>query len=231
MSQLVTELLERGQISPFAGNIFNVTLFGRDQSTSKDDIQFEGSHLRCSGVTIGSPELKTKERHPLTKQQLIDGVSFVDTVTITWLEDKYLDVWNYHRTWMSYFYDREKDQFISGAYGKKRSATIVLQELKDMRSVDQVSVGNAEGIQGQAGTIQHILELRGLMPTKLPDLGFSWGKDDQQSIEIPLTYKIDSISYKIVDPQRTEIALGRILRGRRSESGEGSLSSTTGVEV
>lgn len=223
-SQLVTELLERGHISPFAGNVFNVTIFGRDSSTSDDSMQFLRSHLRCSAVTIGSPELKMKERHQLSKQQLIDGVSFNDTVTITWLEDKYLDVWNYHRTWMSYFYDRENDQFISGPLGKKRTATIVLQEIKNIQSTEQKSITSSagSGVGGQEGTIQHILELTGMMPTKLPELSLSWSKEDSASIEVPLTYRVDSMRYQIVDP-RNDADLAALVRGHNKTPKEATV--------
>jgi hypothetical protein len=198
-SLLIQNLIERGHISPFTGNMFDVVLFGRDQATGNDTLEFEKVHLYCSAITIGSPELKFKERHPLTRQQLIDGVQFVDTITITWLEDQRLNVWNYHRTWLSYFYDRENDQFRSGARGKRRMAEVYLQEMKSSRSPDAANA--KQGAEG--GSIQHFITLEGLIPTKLPELSLGWDKDDTQSLQIPITYKVDTIRYQITDPSVT----------------------------
>jgi len=174
--------------------MFNVGIFGRDQSTQSEELEFERANLRCSSISIGSPELQFGDRHPLTKQHLIEGMSLIDTISITWLEDQLLNVWNYHRTWMSYFYDRERDQFRSGARGKRRVAEVFLQEMLDKQSTD---TPNAR--EGQAGATQHFLILDGLIPTKLPDFSLGWSNDDSSSMEIELTYRVDSIRYQITD--------------------------------
>lgn len=223
-SLLIESLLERGHLSPFTGNMFDVAIFGRDQSTRSDDLEFEKAYLRCSSITLGSPELKYKGRHPLTKQQLLDGVQFVDTVTITWLEDQLLSVWNYHRTWMSYFYNRETDQFQSGTRGKRRVAEIYLQEMKDISS----PLGRNVKEGAQAGSVQHFISLEGLMPTKLPELSLGWGKDDSASVEIQLTYRVDNLRYQIKDNQELT---GSKADQFRSRPGGIYPNASTGVEV
>ena len=220
---LIDNLLARGRIAPFAGNMFDVAIFGRDQSTRSEALEFERAHLRCSAITIGSPELRFSDRHPLTKQQLINGVQFIDTVSITWLEDQALSVWNYHRTWMSYFYDREKDQFRSGVTGKKRIAEVFLQEMKDIRSPEEANSRIARD-----NTLQHFLVLEGLMPTKLPELSLGWDKDDSGYTQIQITYRLDNLRYQIP----TGPGLSTSLEGQfRSRPGGTRPNTPEGVEV
>ena len=220
---LINELIERGRITPFAGNTFNVVMFGRDEPTRDEAMEFEKVHLRCSRVQIGSPSLRFTNRHPLSRQQLIEGVEFVDTVSITWLEDQWMNVWNYHRAWFTYFYDRERDQFRSGLYGKKRIAEIYIQEIRDESSTN---VPNTR--EGEAGTVQHFLALEGLMPTSLPDLSLGWGNDSSQSTEVEMTYRIDTLRYQMQDPRSLSTEESWRLRSR---IGGTSPHREAGVEI
>lgn len=196
-NHMIDNLLALGRITPLAGNMFDVAIFGRDEGTKHEQLEFPKSHLYCSAISFGSPELRFKDRHPLTKQQLVEGVQFQDTVTITWVEDQLMSVWNYHRTWFSYFYDRTRDQFRSGAYGKKRIAEVYLQEMKSIQSPFYENA--REG--AEADSIQHFLILEGLMPTKLPELSLGWDRDSSQSVAVQMTYRLDNIKYQIVNPR------------------------------
>lgn len=198
-NKLIQTLMERGRLSVFSGNMFDVAIFGRDQDKKDEALQFPKSWLYCSAITLGSPELKYKGRHPLTKQQLIEGVQLQDTVSITWLEDKYLQVWNYHRNWLTYFYDPAKDQFRSGAYGKKRTAEIYLQEMKSPKSPNYSNVGINKGTNrsGEAGSVQHFLVFEGLMPIKIPDLSLNWDSDNSNFTQIQIQYRFDTLKYQI----------------------------------
>lgn len=220
---IISNLLEVGRITPFAGNMFDVAIFGRDQDTRNDTLEFPRAHLHCSSITLGTPELRFKDRHPLTKQQLLDGIQFQDTVTITWLEDQFLSVWNYHRTWMSYFYDRERDQFRSGAYGKKRIAEVFVQE---MRSIDSPYYANSRE-NAENNSVQHFISLEGLMPVKLPEVPLNWTQDSSQFAELQVTYRLDNLKYQIADPRRIDSDE----ESRTRQAYSGTQNPTVGVEL
>lgn len=211
-NQFVQRLIERGHLAVFSGNMFDVAIFGRDQDTKNETLEFPRSHLYCSAVSVGSPELKYKNRHPLTREQLLEGIQLQDTVTITWLEDRHLQVWNYHRNWLSYFYDPVRDQFRSGVYGKKRSAEIYLQELKSPETPFAINAReNAE-----AESIQHFLVFEGLMPLKLPELSLGWDTDNSNFTQIQIQYRFDTLKYEVVRDELTQEEESRIGRPFRA---------------
>ena len=188
---MIDEMLAVGRIKAFAGNLFEVRMFGRDiEPEAADATELGQAKLFCSGFQLGSPSFEMADRHSNTKEFFIKGVKLVDEVTITWQEDMFLSTWNYHRMWFSHFYNREKDVFISGNKGKKRSATIVIQEMHNRNWPEAPDYTEDENTF-------HYIDLIGIMPKSFPELALGWDQDSSSaSVGKSITYTVDRIHYR-----------------------------------
>ena len=94
------------------------------------------------------------------------------------LENENLDVWKYHQAWLECFYNRERDQFVAGAIGKKRYAKIVFQKQEVVNGIL-----NSKNM--------YSIELFGLTPQRNIALRGSWS-DSLNWPKYPVKYNLDA---------------------------------------
>ncbi len=200
MGTLSTGLSTYSKIPGFMPNLFEVSLFGEAVGSVSDgsNIFFEekGKHLGvsnqaqkyyCSAYELPAPSL-TIERNKLDKTTYVKKYSTPETVSITWQENIHLDVWNYHQNWFRYFYNREKDVYVCGSYGKKRNAHILIQQYPGSWASNYNPY--AEKDLEETYTIRLI----GLVPQAIPSLRGDWNQDAGNSTGLVIKYFVDYIS-------------------------------------
>ena len=117
---------------PFYKNMFEITFYNPGtQESEGNTLAFNSDYTKyhATGITIGGESIEF-ERNRVTKAfHLKNDASFtspytrLDKITITWRENSSLDVRRFHEDWMSLFYDKEKDCFISYAVEGNKAST------------------------------------------------------------------------------------------------------------
>lgn len=199
MPRLIDDARAVQHMSPFSGNLFEVRMFGRDEDAAREQYEFSTARLFCTSVSFGSYQLTPSDRHNLTREFLVEDVSFQDTITITWHETHEMHVWNYHRAWLGQFYDRSRDMFISGAAGKKRRAEIIINTISP-QTINTLADHPRynEGVEETSpnSDIQHRIELRGMIPTAVPGVDLGWDQTPPATSTRQITYHVDRILYR-----------------------------------
>jgi hypothetical protein len=170
----------------FSPNLFEIRVF--------DQVQI--SRFYCVNFRMASPSIEL-ERHPLSKRFFIKSYKEVDTVDITWNEDRALSVWRFHNEWLTNFYDRATDSFKTGATGKKKDAIVVVQQFEDVNMNTDSDARHTVG--DYKLTDIHKLRLEGLSPENPPGLELGWDKSSENH-QVTITYKIDRWYYERLAP-------------------------------
>jgi hypothetical protein len=177
----------------FAPNLFEVYMFGRDTlaPTGGEELEFgtnrslakADERFFCSKVDIPGFSMEYETRHKALREIFPKEAKIAEDITITWVENHRLDVWNYHRKWLTCFYLREKDQYVSGSQGKKRTAIVLIHP-----------VPGPDGSIDREAQQAHVFRLEGLLPVGTQDLSLDWGWGGEGAF-VPMKYKVDRILY------------------------------------
>lgn len=166
---------------PATDNLFEVRI--ADDSGVFNARQY--ALLHCTKVHFpGSGVEFTRNR--TTRLFQLENYQSADEVSITWRENRYLSVRQYHEDWQGLFYDREKDHFIST--GCTSSAEASKKLLKTFSIAIQVMPANAKDSPDFLVTRSLVLE--GVFPPLLPELELAW--ESGNGVEYTLNYKVSS---------------------------------------
>jgi hypothetical protein len=178
MASLADGISTLQQWKDFNPNLFEMTLFGKDD---KDEIE----HVKffCKGFKINGMGF-VLERNYANKEFFINNYKLADTLTIEWRENQDLYIYKYHQKWLDSYYNRVKDHFIVGANPKK-NATIVFQKIE--KTADKFTATDDF-------TTTFTFHFVGLIPENVPDLEGGWDRSGE--VIRSISYKFDSWSYK-----------------------------------
>jgi len=146
---------------PASANLFEVEFVGRSDLNA---------YLQCSAVSFPGAGI-TFNRHKAMKTFTIESYDYADEVTFTWRESSDFNVRRFHENWFALFYNRDDDTYQSGGQ-RTLTANISLQSYA----------------QGGYLITGRKLQLRGMLPTKLPDLSLDWSNSN--AMEYTLSYKV-----------------------------------------
>ena len=82
----------------------------------------DDSKFRISRISVTSPSLSFERNN--NRYLALKNTSIPEEVTITWVEDAYRSVEQFHLRWMRYWYDFEADYIPIGRGGKFKNITI-----------------------------------------------------------------------------------------------------------
>lgn len=167
----------------YSPNLFEVKII-TDQSGTEATLNNNITKFYCSGFTLPAPSLDL-ERHAFTKQFFVKNYNYSNEMTIDWREDINMSVFRYHDSWISCFYDRWNDTYISGSKHKKRDVQIVIQQIAD-------DVNNNHNV-----VFKDVITLtvKGLIPTGGVDLISNWNETADSQLVKSITYNFDSWEY------------------------------------
>jgi len=172
----------------YSPNLFEVKMFGEDLSAlaiNAADTAWKATNaptsLLCSKVLFPGLTLDYENRHKVFREVFLKEIKIADEIAITWYETHDLAVRRYHQEWFSRFYNRKTDQYVTGLAGKRRTATIIIQNPPD-----------ATGAYSQ--TPAHTFKLEGLMPMGITDISLDWNWGGEAPY-VTMKYKINKIKY------------------------------------
>lgn len=119
---------------PAFKNLYKIEIFDMYSYTDIENRAFNEAMqsyilLHAYQVDLDGESL-TLQRNPVTKQFSLAGkgesYKLVSELKITWRESDIWFVKKYHENWLSRFYNRDTDQYISGTEGKARNFLITL---------------------------------------------------------------------------------------------------------
>lgn len=165
---------------PAADNLFEVRIAS---SGSEFDVR-QYAILHCTKVRFAGSGVEFS-RHKTTREFVVEGYQPADEVTITWRENRNLDVRRFHEDWQALFYDREKDQYIST--GARTSAKGKASRLKKLSIVIQASPSKLVSTDEEFPAVRTLV-LEDVMPPMTPELELDWAAGN--AVEYSLTYKV-----------------------------------------
>lgn len=168
--------------TPATDNLFEVRIV--DNGSEFDIRQY--AILHCSKVRFAGSGVEFS-RNKTTRKFQLESYQPADEVTITWRENKNLDVRRYHEEWQSLFYNREQDHFIST--GAKIAADARKKLLKRFAIAIQASPSKMDYTTEDFPTTR-VLILEDVLPPMLPDLELDWANGN--AVEYSMTYKVGS---------------------------------------
>lgn len=199
-SSIESSIHEISSIDLFDSSSFEVAMFGMNTIDRRIDMTYPAATIRASSISLPSfPEIKFLDRHPIFKEHYIDGVGISGEVSITWIEDRYLSVFNYHRAWADCWYDRTADAWKTGPTGKKRNALITIATPYDKDAHGDLKPFIVVGDSGQwnkrdwKGNILHYIALEGLTPGNVKGLTLDWS--NTSTLIHSVSYKVDRVVY------------------------------------
>lgn len=164
--------------------MFEVSFFSDLETSDHSQFTAPDATLRCYSYDIPAASLEL-DRNEFLKENYVKSYKVPYEISIAWMEDKDLKVWNYHQQWLANFYNRSADQYITGAEGKKRFARIIIQSFEDPTTTK---------FNPQLKTT-HSIEIHGMIPTAIPPLKGSWDDDASRST-FTIKYQTDRIVYR-----------------------------------
>lgn len=157
--------------NPAFSNLFEINV---------ENEEFGPNHvLYATGINLKGDNI-TLKRHEVSKLFSLERYNRNDIVTINWREDDNFSIKNFHMAWISKFYNREKDVYIS--YDTKEEA------IKNLYKKLKVNM--------QGG---YSLILEGVLPQSALDLNLNWS--GPEVVNYSTTYYVTSWEWK--DPQQT----------------------------
>ena len=198
----------------WAGNFCEITSADtNDAVTPIANNRLENAQFRIQSVNFELPKIEYEE-NKILRLEYITKITVPHEVTITFLEDVYETIQQYHLKWFSNWYDRSRDCIPIGPTGKFRRLDIAKFHF----------INNSGLTLGQGG-IQDIpspevicvYKLRGLMPKSLVPVKVAYGEDGNAET-VSYTYSVirASIEYnrhitRWLPNERERGAIGNIL--------------------
>ena len=166
--------------APATDNLFEVRITANGEEF---DVR-QYAILHCSKVHFAASGVEFT-RHKTTREFMLEGYQAADDVTITWRENKSLDVRKYHEAWQALFYNRELDQYISS--GCMRASDAKAKRLRKIAIVIQAAPDRFDSSTEEFPTTRTLI-LEDVLPAMLPELDLDWSSGNP--VEYTLTYKV-----------------------------------------
>src|SRR5579872_2766453 len=160
----------------FNPNLFKVVITDEVGYEDPSTITPEVTELLCSGALVKNPTLKYSDQHIAYRDTYVTGIDIPDEITFNWYEGNRIPVWRFHQGWMTRYYDRVRDTFVSGKMGKLKHAVITLHDYENDQLIPRFQ-----------------FVIWGLKPTSVPDLDLGWAKDPG---DYTITYKYRMIQFQ-----------------------------------
>lgn len=158
----VTELYDN--YKPAYNNLYEVLIFD-SKVTGNSNIYDVENYIKFHAINISfNGESLGLTRNEVTKQfQLNDTQAYKrsDTLTIQWEENEDWLVKKYHDTWLSLFYNKEKDYYYSHDENSR----------KQLYKTIKVVLPKSNAFSGECDCITFI----NVLPNNTPGLNLSWG--------------------------------------------------------
>lgn len=166
-------------IEPQSQNLFFIANFS--ESTSDEGLdslkELYNAHMRARSIEL--PRLSYEfETDPITKMPIFKSGKFNYEITISWFEDVYHSIYQYHENWMHRWFDYQYNTLRCGKSGKFRKCQLVAYHYKRTGDVFE-SKAEPEPL--------YIINMYGLVPRELPPLKHSYSEDQGDS-ELQISY-------------------------------------------
>ena len=172
--------------SPAFSNLYTLELYPLKDNLDEDIInifRYHSSKVDMDGESI------TMKRNDVTKRFQLEGSAYkrTDTVSITLREDEKWSVKRYHEKWLSQFYDKNGDFYVS----------------HDVNSDDYLNLYRKLRIF-LPNTNECVSMI--ILPTNTGGLGLGWGSGS--IITHSLTYNVESWKWETLNVGNTGISSG-----------------------
>ncbi len=122
MGKLLTGILDKSALTslyddynPAFKNLYTIEIYQMNSTSWEYEDISSYIKFHATDVTFGDESLNLS-RNPVTKNFQLNGPNAYqrqESLSITWREADDWSVKKYHEKWMSYFYDRDHDNFVS----------------------------------------------------------------------------------------------------------------------
>jgi len=166
--------------NPAYKNLYTVEIFPRT-STSEDDEMSEYIKFHTTSVTFNGESISLM-RNSITKNfQLANEnpYSWSDSLSITWRESDDWKVKKYHEKWLSCFYLKDKDCFLSYPIKESEKNSVNNLSVDDLYRKIRITLPvSSVGTESNKYTDNTIV-LEDVLPSNNGDFGFSWNTNGE----------------------------------------------------
>lgn len=165
-------------------NLYKLTFLDSSSSNTlnglSDKFQFFAKSIKFNGEELDL------ERNEISKwfTPSKNGYKRTDTITINWLEDDNLSIYKFHNAWISQFYDRKNDQFISQDLKKDNNNKTVINNAIYKNLILTLPKSNLSYVNNC-----NSIEFFYIIPKNFGSLDLKWSKSPE-SMEHNIDYYI-----------------------------------------
>jgi hypothetical protein len=182
--------------SPNLFYVGNMQLMDANFSTTQQKVaSFSNSTFRIIKVAIPGLKLQWQEIGAGQRYPSLQGIGLSTEVKVTWIEDAYKSVDMFHRSWLNYWFSREKMRFKVGAENKFMQLDV--HPFKYINDNNDKDAYNNFTIQ----TLYNI-QLKGLAPTELNDLKFDYTSNGEPTVEYSYKLFKGTITAEKISPDK-----------------------------
>lgn len=206
-------------IEPQSQNLFFIANFSESTSDDGNNALKElyNAHMRARSIEL--PRLSYDfETDPITKMPIFKSGKFNYEITISWFEDVYHSIYQYHENWMHRWFDYQYNTLRCGKSGKFRKCQLVAYHYKRTNDVFNPDA-EPEPL--------YVINIYGLVPRELPPLKHSYSEDQGDS-ELQISYYCSKFEI-LFNSEFTKTSDG--LYDTTSKASGGELGKVWGPEV